>query len=123
MSVSSGASIDSARTRARRDRLLALKEDLGWSKRDRIWVEDLANFYGVDTELRAEHLVEELLVHVDTIPKSLALAQAAKESAWATSRFASEGNLDASKRMLDELRNHFESVCSCLESYLSENTA
>ncbi len=83
---------ENERRRARRDRLLALKEGLEWSKRDRIWVEELANFYGVDTELHAERLVEELLVHVDTIPKSLALAQAAKESAWGTSRFAIEGN-------------------------------
>lgn len=33
-----------------------------------------------------------LLKRVDLIPPSLALAQAAEESAWATSRFAKEGN-------------------------------
>jgi Bax protein len=33
-----------------------------------------------------------LLKRVDTIPVSLALAQAANESAWGTSRFALEGN-------------------------------
>ena len=36
--------------------------------------------------------MEELLVRVDIIPTSIALAQAAKESGWGTSRFALEGN-------------------------------
>ena len=36
--------------------------------------------------------VEELLERMDIIPTSLALAQAAKESGWGTSRFALEGN-------------------------------
>ena len=35
---------------------------------------------------------EELLLRVDIIPTSIALAQAAKESGWGTSRFALEGN-------------------------------
>jgi Bax protein len=36
--------------------------------------------------------VEELLTKMDIIPASIALAQAAKESGWGTSRFALEGN-------------------------------
>jgi len=36
--------------------------------------------------------MEELLRRVDIIPTSIALAQAAKESGWGTSRFALEGN-------------------------------
>ena len=36
--------------------------------------------------------VEELKVRMDIIPTSIALAQAAKESGWGTSRFALEGN-------------------------------
>jgi Bax protein len=36
--------------------------------------------------------LEELMVRVDIIPTSIALAQAAKESGWGTSRFALEGN-------------------------------
>ena len=36
--------------------------------------------------------MEELLKRVDIIPTSIALAQAAKESGWGTSRFALEGN-------------------------------
>ena len=36
--------------------------------------------------------VEELKNRMDVIPVSIALAQAAKESGWGTSRFALEGN-------------------------------
>ena len=36
--------------------------------------------------------IEELAIRMDTIPISIALAQAAKESGWGTSRFALEGN-------------------------------
>ena len=36
--------------------------------------------------------LKELLVRMDIIPASIALAQAAKESGWGTSRFALEGN-------------------------------
>ncbi len=36
--------------------------------------------------------LKELLVRIDIIPTSIALAQAAKESGWGTSRFALEGN-------------------------------
>lgn len=45
-----------------------------------------------DSELATPDLLDELLVRVDIIPASLALAQAATESAWGTSRFAREGN-------------------------------
>ena len=36
--------------------------------------------------------IKELLARIDIIPTSIALAQAAKESGWGTSRFALEGN-------------------------------
>ena len=36
--------------------------------------------------------LEELMIRMDIIPASIALAQAAKESGWGTSRFALEGN-------------------------------
>ena len=36
--------------------------------------------------------LKELLIRMDVIPTSIALAQAAKESGWGTSRFALEGN-------------------------------
>lgn len=93
---------ENARRRDRRERLKALGDGASWGKRDRIWVENLADFYGVDTELPDEELVKELLVHVDTIPRGLALAQAAKESAWGTSRFAIEGNNYFGQRCYDK---------------------
>ena len=36
--------------------------------------------------------LEELMIRMDVVPASIALAQAAKESGWGTSRFALEGN-------------------------------
>ena len=36
--------------------------------------------------------LKQLLIRMDIIPTSIALAQAAKESGWGTSRFALEGN-------------------------------
>ena len=36
--------------------------------------------------------LKELMIRMDIIPTSIALAQAAKESGWGTSRFALEGN-------------------------------
>ena len=53
----------------------------------------LAKRYRLDPEGRADaQLLERLLRRVDAVPVSLALSQAANESAWGTSRFAVEGN-------------------------------
>ncbi len=54
---------------------------------DRLWLAALADRYGVE---RGD--IGALLHHVDVIPPSLALAQAAEESGWGTSRFVREGN-------------------------------
>ena len=43
-------------------------------------------------EYKVKGNVEELKIKMDIIPVSIALAQAAKESGWGTSRFALEGN-------------------------------
>ncbi len=60
------------------------------------WLLDLAKKYKVIPKERSNSVNEEeiakLLRRVDVIPPSLALAQAAEESGWATSRFAREGN-------------------------------
>ncbi|NDW23272.1 glucosaminidase domain-containing protein [Alteromonas hispanica] len=49
--------------------------------------------YGVEqAELKAEPACDVLLRRADIVPVSLALAQAANESAWGTSRFALQGN-------------------------------
>lgn len=57
---------------------------------DMEWLAELAADYGV--ELSAANAVEELIRRVDRVPPSLALAQAAEESGWGTSRFARKGN-------------------------------
>lgn len=56
-------------------------------------VESLAERYRVslDGDLDVA-TIDELLRHCDVVPPSLALAQAASESGWGTSRFAREGN-------------------------------
>jgi len=54
---------------------------------DRLWLAGLAERYDVDRDN-----IGSLLRHHDVVPPSLALAQAATESAWGTSRFVREGN-------------------------------
>lgn len=51
-----------------------------------------SEIYGVDQEVSLAEQVEELLLRVNIVPRSLTLAQAANESAWGTSRFAVRGN-------------------------------
>ncbi|XOV81155.1 MAG: glucosaminidase domain-containing protein [Aestuariibacter sp.] len=54
---------------------------------------NLAQKYRIDdTDLEDESMCDLLLRRADIIPPSLALAQAANESAWGTSRFAQQGN-------------------------------
>jgi len=54
---------------------------------------ELAEDYYVDRENRSDlQVIEQLRLRVDPVPPSLALAQAAIESAWGTSRFAVQGN-------------------------------
>ena len=74
-----------------RDRILDLsrRTERGWalSPADTAWLFSITERYGMKkTDIR------ELLVRVDIIPPSLAIAQAAEESGWGTSRFATEGN-------------------------------
>jgi Bax protein len=57
------------------------------SARDRLWLAVLAERYKVKDEN-----LDTLLRRVDVIPPSLAMAQAAEESGWGTSRFAQHGN-------------------------------
>ena len=51
------------------------------------WLTDMAEQYGLDRPNP-----DALLDRVDVVPPSLAIAQAAEESGWGTSRFAQEGN-------------------------------
>ena len=65
-----------------------------FSPRERHWVLSLAEAYRVELSQFGsdQDIINELILRVDVIPVSLALAQAANESAWGTSRFALEGN-------------------------------
>jgi len=64
--------------------------------RDAHWLRRLAEDYGLEEPSIQHaldlHFVDQVLLRVDVIPASLALAQAANESAWGTSRFALQGN-------------------------------
>jgi Bax protein len=57
------------------------------SKSDALWLKRQYLNYKVDS-----HNINDLLIKVDVIPVSIALAQAAIESGWGTSRFVIEGN-------------------------------
>ena len=75
---------------ASRQKLLTLKDDIetrSLSRRDRKWFDDLKRRYRVKGDDYGA-----LISRVDAVPVALALAQAAIESGWGTSRFAREGN-------------------------------
>ena len=85
-------------------RLLALRKDVeslldeldagnSPGKQERKQIKELAKRYRVKLDpLTSEAARGELLRKIDIIPSSLALAQAANESAWGQSRFAQEAN-------------------------------
>ncbi|MBL6863306.1 MAG: glucosaminidase domain-containing protein [Rhodospirillales bacterium] len=60
---------------------------LGINALDKLWLAAMSDKY----KTRRDD-VSQLLLRVDIIPPSIALAQAAEESGWGTSRFAIEGN-------------------------------
>jgi Bax protein len=87
-----------AEIQEQRVRLLKIEGRVGdghLNRRDDRWIRGMAADYGVEIDPEAavdpSH-VAELLRRVDIIPPSLALAQAALESGWGTSRFAQKGN-------------------------------
>lgn len=54
---------------------------------DALWLESVTHWYGAEPGDAAD-----LLSRIDAVPPSLALAQAAQESGWGTSRFAQRAN-------------------------------
>ena len=80
----------------RRRRLLGIAAQVAKGERvpdrDRAWIEALAARYGTEAPEITEKLLNTLKRLVDIVPPSLAIAQAAIESGWGTSRFAAEGN-------------------------------
>ncbi|MGM0766997.1 MAG: glucosaminidase domain-containing protein [Pseudomonadota bacterium] len=69
---------------------LAQKDDL--SESERSWLKAQAQRLRVDEEPGSQELFDRLRKRLDVISPSLVLAQAANESAWGTSRFATRGN-------------------------------
>lgn len=91
--------VEEANTQVLEDRTVILKlqtyyERNGELSDDRlVELNLLLELYDIDPVAKASSSTfQELLRRADTIPASLALAQAAIESAWGTSRFAREGN-------------------------------
>lgn len=74
-----------------REKLLALRDkiesNINLTTDEANWLRKISKDYNLD---RLD--ISELVRRIDTIPPSLALAQAAEESGWGTSRFAREGN-------------------------------
>lgn len=75
-----------------RNRVLALKARVEHggklTAKETAWLARVAEDYGLDPNAG----FAKILAHVDVIPPSLALAQAAVESGWGTSRFAQQAN-------------------------------
>jgi len=74
----------------------SLAQSSALSSSDWTWLVQVAEGHGMtiqdDRDSVGVHSLDQLLHRVDAIPPSLALAQAAVESAYASSRFAVEGN-------------------------------
>ncbi len=70
-----------------------LNQNKTLSQTDWIFIKNLATKYSVSTKNRHKiDIINDLLISVDVIPNSIALAQAANESGWGSSRFATEFN-------------------------------
>jgi len=70
-----------------RKKLFEILNKNNTSSRDKAWVELKFKQYGIKNNDLAK-----LKIRMDEIPVSLAIAQAAKETGWGSSRFAQEGN-------------------------------
>jgi Bax protein len=87
---------------ADRGRLIELREDIRRfgvipDPSDRRWLRRMCKQYGLDVVN-----VDALLRHIDVIPPSLAIAQAAEETGWGTSRFVREGNAVFGQRTFED---------------------
>ena len=78
---------ENERILADREKLLVLSDKKFTTDLEKQWIRQKLLEYKVK-----KGSMKELAVRMDIIPTSIALAQAAKESGWGTSRFALEGN-------------------------------
>jgi len=79
----------------RKKLVLLAKKFNNLTKEESVWLGALAKRYKLiksEDEILDRTKVDELLLRLNIIPPSLALAQAAEESGWGTSRFAMLGN-------------------------------
>ena len=88
----SNSNINIARARLAVHRSSRALQDLPWLEQR--FIVNLADSYDIpfDEDTDFQGAIAELMLRVDTIPTALALVQAAKESAWGTSKFATQGN-------------------------------
>jgi uncharacterized FlgJ-related protein len=75
-----------------RERLLELVGRADHGADEQAWLRALAHRYLSEPDSIDQRVLDELVLRVDAVPPSLALAQAAVESGWSTSRFAVLGN-------------------------------
>ena len=78
---------ENTKIRLDRKKLFAILNKNNNSKSERDWLKTTFKKYGVNN-----NDLSTLKIRMDEIPVSLAIAQAAKETGWGTSRFAQEGN-------------------------------
>mgnify|MGYP001306392338 FL=1 len=78
---------ENTKIRLDRKKLFAILNKNNNSKSDKDWLLKKFKQYGVK-----KNDLSSLKIRMDEIPVSLAIAQAAKETGWGTSRFAQEGN-------------------------------
>ena len=78
---------ENARIKLDRKRLFAILNKNNNSDSEKKWLKRKFKQYGV-----TKNDLSTLKIRMDEIPVSLAIAQAAKETGWGTSRFATEGN-------------------------------
>jgi len=78
---------ENTKIRLDRKKLFAILNKNNNSKSDKVWLLKKFKQYGVK-----KNDLSSLKIRMDEIPVSLAIAQAAKETGWGTSRFAQEGN-------------------------------
>jgi len=78
---------ENTRIRSDRKKLFAILNKNSNTDIEKLWLEKKFKQYGV-----RKNDISTLKVRMDEIPTSLAIAQAAKETGWGTSRFARKGN-------------------------------
>lgn len=89
---------DILQDRARLKRVIAdVEAGRTLAAKDQVWLDEIVRQYEVEPGD-----FDALLKRLDMVPPSLALAQAAVESGWGTSRFAQEGNALYGERIFAE---------------------